>query len=128
MAPQPPGQPTTTGSSGLDTRLASTLCYALTWVTGIVFLVIEKNDKEVRFHAWQSLALFGGLSIVDVVFSFIGPFMPGILHALISFVLFLVGLAIFILWILLLVQTYQGKKMVLPVVGPFAEAQVAKGS
>ncbi|MEP6784087.1 MAG: hypothetical protein ABI983_10475, partial [Acidobacteriota bacterium] len=47
----------------MDTRLASVLCYAGWWVTGLVFLFAERRDRTVRFHAAQSLIVFGVLSI-----------------------------------------------------------------
>ena len=49
---------------GLDARLASMLCYAGWWVTGLVFLFAERQHRGVRFHAAQSLVVFGMLSVV----------------------------------------------------------------
>ena len=48
-------------SSGtnLDPKVAGALCYAFGWITGLVFFLIEKNDDFVRFHAMQSIILFG---------------------------------------------------------------------
>ncbi len=51
-------------TTGIDPRLAGILCYSLWWVTGLLFLMLERRDREVRFHAAQSLVLFGGLSLV----------------------------------------------------------------
>ena len=49
-------------STGVDARLASVLCYAGWWVTGLVFLFAERRNQDVRFHAAQSLIVFGALS------------------------------------------------------------------
>jgi len=51
-------------STGLQENIAGLLCYVLGWVTGIIFLFIEKENKFVRFHAVQSIVVFGVLSII----------------------------------------------------------------
>ena len=66
---QPPVSPgpqqARASSTGLETNLAGALCYLLGILTAIAFLVIEKEDREVRFHAYQSLATFGGLLVLS---------------------------------------------------------------
>lgn|SRR5699024_1358722 len=47
---------------GLEENIAGLLCYLFTFVSGIIFLLIEKENKFVRFHAMQSLIFFGGIS------------------------------------------------------------------
>ena len=123
---QPPYQqpPATSGGSGLDPKLASTLCYALWWITGVVFLFIDKENAEVRFHAWQSIAFFGGVTVLNIGLNIIAGITGIGALGLIGSLANLVG---FIVWIIILIQTYQGKRMVLPIAGPFAEAQAAKG-
>jgi uncharacterized membrane protein len=56
-----PAAPT---SSGLDPRLASALAYLAGWVTGALFLAIERRHPVVRFHAAQAVVVFGALSVV----------------------------------------------------------------
>ncbi len=51
-------------STGVDPQVASMLCYAAWWVTGLLFLFLERQHRGVRFHAAQSLVLFGGLSLL----------------------------------------------------------------
>jgi hypothetical protein len=58
-------------STGLDENIAGLLCYVAGWVTGIIFLVIEKDSKTVKFHAWQSIFTFGGLTIISIALGFI---------------------------------------------------------
>lgn len=101
--------------SGLEPNVAGFLCYLLWWVTGIVFLVIEKDDKTVRFHAWQSIITFGAVSILQIIFSFI-PFIGWILGLIL-------WIASVILWIVLMAKTYQGQLYKLPVAGNIAAKQ-----
>ena len=104
---------------GLDENIASALTYVLGFITGIIFFLVEKENKTVRFNAAQSIIVFVGLFIVYIVImvlAFIIPFI-GILMLL----LWLVEL---ILWILLIIKSYQGEKFKLPVVGDMAESWV----
>jgi uncharacterized membrane protein len=102
-------------STGLDPNLAGLLCYLLGLITAVVFLILEKESRYVRFHAFQSLAVFGGLFVLSVVAGFIPLF-----GKLISVLLAPVGL---ILWILLMVKAYQGELYKIPVAGDWAEEQ-----
>jgi uncharacterized membrane protein len=105
-------------STGLDPNLAGLLCYLLGLITGIVFLIIEKENRFVRFHAYQSLAVFGALFVLSLIAGFIP-----LIGKPISFLLAPVGL---ILWILLMVKAYQGERYKLPVAGDWAEEQSGK--
>jgi len=110
-------QPSKKSSTGLDENLAGLLTYVLGWVTGIIFLVIEKDSKFVKFHAWQSIIVSGGLMVLSIVLGFI----PVIRWF--SGILSLVGL---VLWILLMYKAFQGEMYKLPMVGDLAEKQVNK--
>jgi uncharacterized membrane protein len=99
-------------TSGLKPNIAALLCYLLGWITGLIFFLIEKN-KFVRFHAMQSIVVFGALSVVQIVLTMI----PILGWALIP-VVTVVGL---ILWIVLMVKAYQGEKLKLPLAGDIAE-------
>ena len=103
-------------SMNLEVNIAGLLCYVLGWVTGIVFLVLEKENKFVRFHAMQSLATFLPLSVIAVVFSFI-PFIGSVISSLI----WIIEL---ILWLILMFKAYKGEMYKLPVVGDFAEDHI----
>ena len=102
-------------STGLDANVAGLLSYALGIITGIVFLVIEKQSSFVRFHAAQSTFAFGGLIVIRVVAEFI-PLLGSLIAAL-------VGPVALVLWILLMVKAYQGERFKLPWVGDLAEGQ-----
>ncbi|HTY82455.1 MAG TPA: DUF4870 domain-containing protein [Dehalococcoidales bacterium] len=105
-------------SSGLDTNVAGLLCYVAWWLTGIIFLIIEKENKFVRFHAWQSIFTFGAISIIQIILSFI-PVIGWILGIII-------WILSVILWIVCMMQAYQGKSFKLPIVGNIAEKQAGK--
>lgn len=100
--------------TGLPKNTAAALCYAAGWITGLVFLLIEKKDEFVRFHAMQSIVTFGALTVLAMV--------PVIGWVLSPFVMILS----LILWLVLIVKAYQGEKFALPVVGEFAKKQLGK--
>jgi len=65
------GKPEAETSVGLSANVAGLLCYVLGWISGIVFLVIEKKSKFVKFHAWQSIMTFGVLNVAYLIFCFL---------------------------------------------------------
>lgn len=99
-------------SLNLEENVASLLCYLGGWITGLVFYLIEKDNKVVRFHAMQSMLTFGGLTAISIVLGFI----PVI--GLITLPLWILGT---ILWIVLMVKAYKGEYFKLPFVGDIAE-------
>ena len=100
-------------SMDLEENIAGLLCYVLTWITGIIFLVLEKKNKFVRFHALQSIATFLPLMVITWILRLI-PFVGVIMSWLIS-------VLSVILWVILMVKAYKGEKYKLPIVGDFAE-------
>jgi len=105
-------------STGLEQNIAGLLCYLAAWITGIIFLVIEKENKFVRFHAWQSIIVFGAITILSIVLGFIP-----IIGAIINWILSILA---FILWIILMYKAYKGEMYKLPVAGQIAETQANK--
>lgn len=99
--------------TGLQPNVAGLLCYALGWVTGLIFLLLEPKDKYVRFHAVQSIVVFGAITVVMIVLGFI-PVLGGILN-------WIIRLVAFVLWIVLMVKAYRGEKYKLPWAGDIAE-------
>lgn len=94
-------------STGLQENVEGLLCYLGGWITGLIFFLIEKDSKFVRFHAVQSI----GVSVVLMILGFI---------PIVNLFVWILGL---VLWILLMVKAYQGKMFKLPVIGDFAEKQ-----
>ena len=111
MSQQPEGKT----STGLQQNVAGLLCYVLGWVTGIVFLLLEKDNRFVRFHAVQSIVVFGALTVVDIVLNFI-PIIGWVIA-------WIIGVVAIILWIVLMVKAYQGQMYKLPIAGNIAEQQ-----
>lgn len=120
-------QPARSGT-GLDPKVAAALSYVFTFITGIIFLLIEKDDEYVRFHAGQAVA-FGlaivvawiALTIASFILAFI-PWVGGILIALASLVLWVGAL---VLWIVLIIKAYQGERFSLPVLGDLGQKVTA---
>ena len=101
-------------SSGLEENVAGLLCYVGLWVSGLIFLLLEPKNKFVRFHAAQSIIVFGILIVAGIILGWI-PVLGWIVWAL-------VGPLIFILWIVLMVRAYQGVLYKLPVAGDIADS------
>jgi len=96
-------------STGLDENVAGLLCYVLGWVSGLVFFLLEQENKFVRFHAIQSILVFGVLNIALIVLGWI---------PVIGWVL---GVLWVVLLIILMIRAYQGVKFKLPWSGNLAE-------
>jgi uncharacterized membrane protein len=94
---------------GLDKNVALAATYAGLWVTGLIFFLVEKEDKDIRFSAMQSIIFFGALTLVSMI-----PFVGWILSPF----LFLIG---FVAWVILLVKSAQGEVFKLPLIGEYAE-------
>lgn len=103
-------------TTGLQQNIEALLCYLGTWITGIVFFIIEKENKFVRFHAMQSIITFGAIFIIMAVMSVI-PFIGWMIN-------YILGIVVVILWIFCMLKAYQGQMFKLPIVGEIAEKQV----
>jgi len=120
--------PEAESSTGLSANVAGLLCYVAGWITGIVFIVLEKKSIFVKFHAWQSIMTFGVLTVIQIILSIIGAatfiFSPGwwFIHVLGIIVWVITG----ILWIILIIQAGTGKMWKVPLAGDWAEKQISK--
>jgi uncharacterized membrane protein len=127
------GQVTQTSQSsqtGMAENVAGLLCYVFGWITGIIFFLIDKRPY-VRFHAAQSIVVFGGLHIITVALGIMfgaGFMMMGGWGAFgLGAALYgLINLVAFILWILLMVKAYQGEKFQVPVAAGIAQSIAGK--
>jgi uncharacterized membrane protein len=124
-------KPETESSTGMTANVAGLLCYVALWVTGIVFVVMEKKSKFVKFHAWQSIITFGALTVVQIILSILGaiawaisPF--GGLWRFANVLGIIVWVIIVGLWIALMLLAYQGKMWKVPLAGNWAEKQANK--
>jgi len=109
-------------------NLAAALCYLFGFITGILFLVLApyNQNREIRFHAFQSIflniawvALWIVITIILIPFRLI-PFLGLFIAVVLQSVL---GLGGFVCWLYMMFKTYNGEKIVLPVIGPMAEKQ-----
>lgn len=108
-----------TGSStSLAPNIAAMLTYVLGFITGIIFIIIEKENKFVRFHAMQSIIISASLLILSIVLGFV-PIIGWLISLLIT-------PFTFVLWVVLIYKAYNNEWFELPVIGKIAREQVDK--
>ncbi|RLC35394.1 MAG: hypothetical protein DRZ76_00230 [Candidatus Nealsonbacteria bacterium] len=100
-------------ATGIKPNVAALLSYLFGFITGIIFYVIEKDNKFVRFHAMQSIIVFGGLFVAALIFGAI----PG-LGAIILPILWIANI---ILWVILIVKAYLGEDFKVIIAGKIAD-------
>jgi uncharacterized membrane protein len=115
--------------SGLQENVAGLLCYLVGWLTGIIFLLVDKRPF-VRFHAAQSIVVFGFLFVLRLVLGYMwigGSYYGGAgfwgIHLLLSSLL---GLVTLVAWIVLMIMAYQGKRFEVPVAAGVAKSLAGK--
>jgi uncharacterized membrane protein len=108
-------------TAGIDENVAGLLCYVLGWVTGIIFLLIDKRPF-VKFHAAQSIVVFGGLTVLRIGLAFMGGMTGGLIGwSMYGTLSLLLGLLTFVLWIFLMVKAFQHETFKVPIAAPIAE-------
>ena len=131
VSSQPPAQ-VGKSSTGLDENVAALLSYIFGWVSGLIFFLIEKDSRLVRFHAMQSLLFNVLIAIVAIVLwivmfvlLLIGSQISGIVSTLLTLIATLVwfalGIGALIGWVMCLIKAYQRQYFKLPIIGNFAE-------
>jgi len=121
----PPGTQSPLGptSMGMSPNVEAGLSYLFGWITGLIFFLVEKQNRFVRFHAMQSILFFGGLTLINIILNVIGGIgIPGL-----GLLAALVGIVGFVGWIVLLINGFQGKYFKLPIIGDYAEKYVNQG-
>lgn len=101
-------------------NVAGLLCYALGWITGIIFLLIDKRPF-VKFHAAQSIVVFGALTVIRIGLGIIIGFGGLIGFGLWAMISMLIGLLGLVLWVLLMVKAYQHELFKVPIAAGIAE-------
>jgi uncharacterized membrane protein len=104
-------------STGLSPNTAALLCYVGIWISGIIFFVLEQKNRFVRFHAAQSIVVFGTLTVAGVILGLI----PAVGDAFST----IIGIIGFIVWIIMIVKASSGEWYKLPWAGDVAEKMVA---
>jgi uncharacterized membrane protein len=112
-------------SDGLAENVAGLLCYVLGWVTGIIFLLIDKRPF-VKFHAAQSIVVFGGLTIVRIGLGIVLSTGGLLGFGLWAAVMGLIGIVALILWIFLMFKAYQHELFRVPIAAGIAESIAGK--
>ena len=96
-------------------NVAGPLCYVLGWITGIIFLLVDKRPF-VKFHAAQSIVVFGGLNAIHFALRFTHLFLFSFgFHALL-------GLVGFVLWIVLMIKAFQHEMFRVPIAADIADS------
>jgi uncharacterized membrane protein len=122
----PPGQGyPPQASAGLQENVASALCYLVGLITGILFLVLApyNQNRNIRFHAFQSIFLHVGWIVLIIVESVIASAMPFSLYFVASLLYLVVFIGGLVLWLYMMISAYQGKRVKLPIIGDLAEKQ-----
>ena len=116
--------------TGIEANVAGLFAYVVCWITGLIFFLIEKDNKFVRFHALQSIIVFGAFTVLSVIistlFSLFMMLHLGFLFPIFTLLSTLIWLTAFIIWIILMIKAYQGEKFKLPVAGDIAEKAIEK--
>lgn len=119
--------PSTAGSGGKGTGLApniaSLLCYICMPITSIIFMLLEKENKDVQFHAWQGTTFGIGYIVVIIAIEILSALLGAIvsfLGVIVGLLVPIAGLVAFIVWIICLVKSYQGERWKIPYIGDFA--------
>lgn len=105
-------------SLGISENLTAVIAYAVSFISGFIILILEKENKFVRFHAMQSFATFLLLTLLSFVCGFI-PFIGGIGVRVIN-------ITTSILWILCMFKAFKGEIFKVPVIGDVVEKQINK--
>ncbi|MCL2387099.1 MAG: DUF4870 domain-containing protein [Defluviitaleaceae bacterium] len=116
----------------LDENIAAALSYVLGPISGIIVLVMEKNNKFVRFHALQSTLWFLMLMVASWILAVVSGILAGIplvgplIGGIIGIVLTVGSLLYFISKVFLIIKAYSQETYKLPIIGEVAWAQVSK--
>jgi uncharacterized membrane protein len=120
---------TQSSSTGIDARLAAVLCYSLWWVTGLLFLILERRDGAVRFHAAQSLVLFGGMSFILAgvgALSAVALLVSNQVYQIVLATGNVVWIGAAVLWLVLVLKAWRGETWRVPLFATLADGIVAK--
>src|SRR5699024_3598504 len=102
--------------SGLDQNLAAALTYPLGFITGLIFLLIEKENQFVKFHALQSIFTSIALFILSIILGFV---------PIIGWIISILSTPIILVFIVILAfKAYKGEWVKVPVIGDMAEKQL----
>ena len=115
--PGPPAQPPAAAGTGMDKRTAALLSYLVTWITGIIFLFVGKNDPDVKYHAAQSIIFFGGITVIEILVNIVTSVSSSL--DFLGWLNFILNIVVFVGWIYCLYKAWNGNgaRFEIPVVG-----------
>ncbi len=118
---QPYGQPGVEGTTtiGLTQNVAAGLSYVFGWVSGLIIFLTEKQNRFVRFNAMQSILFSGSITVLSIVMQIL--FRIPFINIVACIAWPLIGLVFFVGWIVLMINSFQGKYFKLPIIGDYAE-------
>jgi uncharacterized membrane protein len=109
-------EPKKKSSTGLDENIAGGLCYVLGWITGLIFFMVEKESRFVKFHAMQSIVVSGALTLINIATSIFTPGLRMVISPLVS-------ICTVVIIIMMIIKAYNGELYKLPIAGDIAEKQ-----
>ena len=109
-------------SMGMQANTAAGLSYIAGWITGLIFFFGEKQNRFVRFNAMQSILLYAAVTVIYIILGVVGgALLFSGLYGIVILLNSLVGIGAFVLWLILMINAFQGKYLKLPIVGDYAE-------
>jgi uncharacterized membrane protein len=117
-------------TAGIEENVAGLLSYILGWITGLIFLLIDKRPF-VKFHAAQSIAFNIAIVAVYIAFGIVGfvvTMIGAAIHLPIGFFMVflwpIIGIGVLIAWIFVMYKAYSHEKYKLPIIGDIVENMV----
>lgn len=115
---------------GLDSNVGAMLCYlpicSINLIYSIIVLIVEKDNRTVRFHAFQSLLLIAACVVAVFGIMIVGGILGGIsnssaIMALFSMLTWVIALVFIAAAVFMCIKAYQGGEYKLPVIGDMAQ-------
>lgn len=113
-------------SIGVNENIAGALAYFLGVFTGVLFFLLEKENKFVKFHAIQSILFSIGLFIIWLPLNILTLIMPDFISVLLTCASLIMSFGVLFVWIFLMYKAYTGEMYKLPVVGDIAYKEAMK--
>ncbi len=111
-------------SMGMEQNVESGLSYIALFITGLIFFFGEKDNKAIRFHALQSIALnifIIGVAIVLAIFSALFLAISWVLWSIWGVISILIWIAMLVLWVFVMVRAFMGATVRLPVIADICD-------
>jgi uncharacterized membrane protein len=111
-------------STGLSSRTASALAYGGWWMTGLLIWFLERRDRVARFHAAQSVVVFGAIGLLTVLLCTLAAASLSFLPAAFGPLLWAAGLVFVlgvVLWAVSLWKVASGRDWRIPLAANYAD-------